>query len=167
MGRLINPLVSARQRGRRDADFWTHASDEDLETCMALIDVASGGPFPHWSQELVAEICIRTEARMKKAAREKKDTEQVEVEIRTAKDFRSLLASSWDRADDALRNSLRTVGIALGVSVPQQPLRRTRFPEPQPVAADGADAGNTLATPDTRSSSLRTLSECDAPSPRR
>ena len=164
---MIRWPTSSKPERKDTKDFWRHMSDEDLDTMMALFSVADGGPFPHWSQELVAEIRARTEARMKKAAREKKETEQVEVEIRTAKDFRSLLASSWDRADDALRNSLRTVGIALGVSVPQQPLRRTRFPEPQPVAADGADAGNTLATPDTRSSSLRTLSERDAPSPRR
>lgn len=126
----------SRKRKDSDSDWIKSTSDEDLDVLMALGQC--GVPWTVETVELVETIKARALRRM----RQEQATEEVSVVAHNLTDFRSWLHIRWTQADATARHHLRTLVKALHVPLPEEPMRRTRWPVPEtPHATHAASAG--------------------------
>jgi hypothetical protein len=134
MGRLINPLVAdadRRDSAPSEREWIRYVTDEDFETVMALIDTkAFDAP---WAAQLVKDVHDRAVARMTAQAHPA-PTPPADVA-----ELGSWFKAKWAEANDATRDTLRTLAAALG-RVELLPLRRRQRAPLNPAPPDSTNA---------------------------
>jgi len=135
----FGPRIARRKRNKQNHSSWLkYATDKELDVLMGLTDLSKLGPLPPDAASLYQEIQARAESRMEQSQTILALPSPDSVTDPADESFADWLKFKWRGADASVRQTLRTVAEALGVSVP---LSRTRN-----SSVGAKDSGSTRRT---------------------